>query len=190
MVIDDLLDVSQGEGLVQVDEELLLLLIVVKDTIVGGRNNGDRLVVIHCEELWLLRQGLSEGGYDVHFLGFDVHDDDRVLLGEDDLLRVSAFQRLKVELHGDLVEDRVAFNHKVLDEAELVHLIGVWVLDPPEQEQLIGLLLLHDQVLTTDDTKHLLVGGDLHRNDLIWLPLIVSFIEEWDLDLALLNLLE
>jgi len=57
-VVDDLLDVGDFEGFLQVDK--LASAMVVVDTVVHRGDDGDSLIVVHVEELWLSAQWLCE----------------------------------------------------------------------------------------------------------------------------------
>ena len=92
-------------------------------------------------------------------MGLGIKDDDGVLLGEDDFVGLFVtFGVLEVELHGDLVQLRDLSHIDFMYLFEQVHLGRINVLGPLKNEQLIGSLLVHDQILSTDDSEHLLAG--------------------------------
>ena len=64
----------------------------------------------------------------------------------------------------------------------------ICVLNSLEQEKLIRFLLFHDQILTGNDSKHLLIARHLHTDNLIWLSLIIPFLQQRNLELTTLNL--
>lgn len=93
------------------------------------------------------------------------------------------------ELHANTVKLISTFKTNRFNEHKLVHSIGcVQVLDSLEQEELIRLLFIHDEILAGHNSQDLKILGNLHRNDLIWLSVILVSSLEWDYDFALLNL--
>ena len=70
----------------------------------------------------------------------------------------------------------------------MVHRVGVRVSYSPENEQLIGLLLVHNEVLSRDDRQQVLVLRDLHTDDLIRFPFFGD--HQRDLNFALSNFFE
>ena len=79
--------------------------------------------------------------------------------------------RLKAELHADRGELGLVLDANLLQEDKLVHgSLSVEIFYPLEEEQLVGLLLIHDEILAADDGKDLLVLGHLHGDDLVGFP--------------------
>jgi hypothetical protein len=80
--------------------------------------------------------------------------------------------------------------HDPLVLNELVHFGWICILNPLIHKQLIWLLLFHDEVLSRDDSKHLLIRRNLHGDDLVGLTLFVALLQKFHLDLAVLDFLE
>lgn len=162
---------------------------VIVNAVVDGCNDRYALIVIHIEELRLSAQRLLQNDQLSRLFGVEIQLHDGLLLREKDVSGISIMLRaLEAELHADRVVGRVVLDINLFEENELVHgSLSIQILDPLEDEQLVWLLLIHYEVLARNDCQDLLILRDLHRDDLIRLP-ISSFLQ-WDFDLTLLDLL-
>ena len=81
------------------------------------------------------------------------------------------FGILELKLHGNLFESRVIFDLDSLDKLKLIHsfINCVQILFSFEDEDLIRFIFIHDQLFTTYESQYLLIRGNLHRNNFIWL---------------------
>ena len=102
--------------------------------------------------MWLAVELNIEFVHNDDLLSDEVHAENAIDFCKDDSVTIQAFRVFKVEIHGDLLEDRNIFNHylglilKVISKS--------WVVEPTPSinEQLVGLLLIHNQILTTYDS--------------------------------------
>jgi hypothetical protein len=74
------------------------------------------------------------------------------------------------EYWSDLIEKRNLFDEYTFVQGEGICTPLFGSLDLFEYEKLILLLLVHDQVFTTDNSKPVFTFGYCHPYDLIWLP--------------------
>lgn len=137
---------------------------VIIDTVVHRGDDGNGLLVVHVEEFWLSTEWLLQLNKLSCLLCVEVKLHDRLFFGEEDVGRISAMLcGLETELHANAVEFLSLLNIDGLDKLEFVHGIHcIQVLFSLEQEELVWLLLVHNQVLSTDNRKNLLVLRDLH----------------------------
>lgn len=159
MVIDDLLDVTDLVCIIQVKESLCLLLTVIQHRIIERRHDVHRLILIYTEEFRLLRKCHVEFDNIEHLFLVNIEDNNRVLLGKDDLVwLLVSFGILEEESHRNLIK-LLDFRHVYgLDVLEKIHLRWVLILGSLVQVQFAWLLLVHDKILSTDNGKHFLAS--------------------------------
>jgi hypothetical protein len=129
-----------------------------------GGSNHDSLGIVHLEELWLSEKRVSEFMDSVDLLRVKVQSDDSVGLHKNERIQLLSTRHiLEIVLHAHLVENWDVFDHDSF--VELVILVSSLL----EHKKLIDLLLLHDKVLSRNNSKELLTYRLSHTNNLIWL---------------------
>jgi hypothetical protein len=100
MVIDDLLDVTDLVCIIQVKESLCLLLTIIQHGIIERCHDVHCLIIIDTKEFRLLRKRHVEFDDIEHLFLVNIEDNNRVLLGKDDLVwLLVSFSILKEEPH-------------------------------------------------------------------------------------------
>lgn len=156
------------------------------DTILWRGRDHNGLLIVHLEEFWL---SIKRGFEAVDLRGplcLEIEFDDASGLYEENLVGLSVFGVLEVELHTNLVKNGHIFDNNSLDLLKLGFGISVDGSLLLENKELIGLLLLHNQVFATDAGNKLVIVGFSDGDDLVWLS-CRSFEQ---LDRKLTNLLE
>ena len=144
------------------------------------------LLIVHLEELRLAIQWHLEDvdGFDalLHRL-CEVQLQYPVLLHKDEcgVVTLARLQGFEVKLNAHLVEDRDVFHTQPELLHELVFGLAALSRSSLEDEQLVWLLLLHDEVLSTNASDVLLVLGLSERNDLVRLPRLRLQESDWHL---------
>lgn len=114
----------------------------------------------------------------VDLLCVEVQSDDSIGLHENERIQLlSTGHVLEVVLHAHLVENWDVFHHYSF--VELVVLVSCLL----KHEKLIDFLLLHDKVLSRNDSEELLAHRLSHTDNLIWLSGLS--LEQLDGDLSL-----
>lgn len=168
--------------------EILLVFLgqIEVDTVFWRGRDHNSLLIVHLEEFWL---SVERGFEAVDLRGplcLEIELDDAGGLYEENLVGLSILRVLKVELHTDLVENGHVFDNNSLDLLKLGFHTCVKGSLLLENEELVGLLLLHNQVFATDAGDELIIVGLPDGNDLIWLS--CRGLEQLDGELA--NLLK
>ena len=179
IIIHDLLDVSNLVQFIEINE--FLSVEVQVDTILFSGDDEDGLILVHDELLRLRGQWLLIFENSPYDLCLEVELEYLVRLGEDDRVWILARLSLLEEvLHGHLFEDGQIFDDDSLVENKLVVLYqrfcGFLLVD----EQLVLLLLAHDEVLTADDGDILLAGRLTKTDDLVGLARLRLQEGDWD----------
>jgi hypothetical protein len=106
-----------------------------------------------------------------HFLCDKVHLEYFVLFGEQEGIWFLAWLRIfEIESHANFVEPRVILNNDPLNLLILSILSLIILRLLLENEELVLFLLIHHQILATDDGKEVFTFRFLEPNDLIWFP--------------------
>ena len=135
------------------------------DTVFLGSSHENTLVVVELEELWLSFQGDFELVESGDRLVGEVEGKDLVDLGEENLFPLRCTRNdSEVEVHRHLFEVLDVLENDPMDEVSILA-IRLSSID----EQLILLLLVHDQVLSTDDRQVFIGLAALKGDDLVWL---------------------
>ena len=98
-------------------------------------------------------------------ISFEVHFEDAINFGENDRVSNTILSWFEVKLHANLLEK---FNILKDDSVNLSELIisSVWILLSLEYEELICLLLIHDENLTRNNSQVLFILALGHGNNL------------------------
>jgi hypothetical protein len=130
----------------------LALIHVDVNTIICRSNYKYLLVNITLEEHWLQYKGLIKLDDSLDLLSFIVELEDKLWLCKDDCIWIfTIFGLLEMIFHAYFVEDWQVFNYDSLVLLERVVLVGRFSFDFLKDEKLVLFLLVHDQVLATDD---------------------------------------
>ena len=160
MIVDNLLHATDLVQLVQIN--FLFLDEIQIDTVLWGSCDHDCLGVVHLEELWLSQKRVGELVQGVDLLRVKVKSDDSISLHENEGIQTRVGV-LEVVLHAHFVEHWNVLHHNSF--VELVVFIACFL----EHEELVNLLLLHDKVLSRNDSQEFLANRLSHTDDLIWL---------------------
>ena len=160
MIIDDLLHATDLVKLIKIN--FLFLLKIEIDTILRGGSDHNCLGIIHLEELWLSQKWVGKLVESVDLLGVKVQSDDSISLHENEGVQTRV-RVLEVVLHAHFVEDRDVFHNNSF--VELIVFVSCLL----EHEELVDLLLLHDKVLSRNNSQEFFTNGLSHTNNLIWL---------------------
>jgi hypothetical protein len=130
----------------------------------GGRHK-NALVIVQLEELRLSVQCFLKLVKSGDRLGLEVEGEDLVDLGKKNLFSLNwPWYDSEMEIHGDLLEMFDVFNHNSVNEISVTS-----IRLPSVDEQLVGLLLIHDQVLATNDCQIFIGLTALEGDDFVGL---------------------
>jgi hypothetical protein len=131
------------------------------------RNCQNCLIVIGHELVWLVKKGLFKTIDRCHFFCFKIKFKDFVSFCEQDGVSISLEIMLEVVEHANLVKDWNIFDHNSFVKLKLVIFKLTRTLDSLENEELILLLLTHNEVFTTENGKPVLIFRFLKSDNLI-----------------------
>lgn len=174
MIIDDLLHATDLVKLIKIN--FLFLLEIEIDTILWRGSDHNSLGIIHLEELWLSQKWVCELVESVDLLGVKVQSDDSISLHENEGVQTRVGV-LEVVLHAHFVEHGDVFHNNSF--VQLVVLISCLL----EHEKLVDLLLLHDKILSRNNSQEFLTDGLSHTDNLIWLSCLSLKELDWNLTL-------
>ena len=138
---------------------MCLLFTVIQHCIIERGHDVYRLIVIDTEEFRLLRERHIEFDDIENLFLINVQDNNRVLFGKDDLVwLLVSFGVLEKESHRDLIKLLNLRHVDGLDPLKKIHLSWVLILRSLVQVEFVWPLLVHDQVLSTDDGEHFLAS--------------------------------
>lgn len=144
-VIDDFLD--DRDFILFIKIALLASWGVYVDTIFLGGCHENALIIVQFEELWLSVQWVLKFVKSSDCLVLEVESKDLVDLGKKNFFSiVCAWNDSEMEIHRHLLEMFDVFHDNSVDEIAVASITL-----PSVDEQLVGLLLVHNQVLSTND---------------------------------------
>lgn len=110
MVVYNFLDIRDPKQFIKIYE--LLCPAIVVDSIILGRNNADRLVIVHQEKLWLFSESYFVIRNYFYFFSLKIQLNHFIMLGKNDSGRIfSRSCELELKLHSNLCKFRLVFDH-------------------------------------------------------------------------------
>ena len=128
-----------------------------------GGCHENALVIVQLKELWLSDQWVLKLIESGNPLSLEVESKDLVHFGKKNLFSIGcSWNDSEMEIHGNLLEMFDVFDDNSVDEISITS-----VRLPSVDEQLVGLLLVHYQVLSTNDRQIFIALAALEGDDFV-----------------------